>query len=413
MRWQLTCWFTGPANALECAAPLQRLQRLFGPRGVAFRIMMSPAHVHDPRLVDLGNEVTAEDSTIEEPFVQIATVGGRVLWNARDLDDSMDALSIVTAEPHPQDRIMFVTDLLRHVSYHIGDGPAVPELSAQLVVHMPNCGRARAYRCIDDIWNRADRTLARSDAAAAIAALAADAWSLTVCCDLVLRSDPHEHATAQRIATAMQAIVAASPHATNAWLVWLRAAQRCAPETVTGIDFAARLLELADRPDQRLELVEILADAADPAPFAAAMVATLAELEQAGVDRRTLLATRAKVAQRAAVDPDEVAACLRELAAPGSAPARNKVAWELLTQLPTMGRFDSVALALAEGLRRADGSLRPDHQDTLAVALYGVGRIAEAITCETAVIEADPDDPRYEIRRRRFASAEPGQPRTR
>lgn len=401
-QWRLVAWFPTKEAAQERAASLRATQRRFANLGVRVRLLLPPTEIDDARLDDVFDEVLDAGTDFATQRIVVETAGGRVLWGAPDLEDAADVLAHVTTDPNPDERLAGLDLLVRLVEFYVPEGPASPEASARLVQTMPTSPRARALQYIDTLWNRADRPAARALADAAFPALAADGWATTSFCDLVLRSDGHEHATARRIETVMRDVAAAAPVPGKAWLVWLRAALRRDPQALSGVDVAARFAALRSRPELVLEFAEILASRPLPPEASDALQTALQRLAP-DLDRQVYL-VRAK---QALTNGDAAAASelVRWLAAPGRPGDANRSAWELLTRPETMGRFDAVALALMQGLRDGGKAMPPEYQDTLALALYGTGAAEVAAAREAEVVAADPDDPRYEIRRRRFASA--------
>ena len=81
----------------------------------------------------------------------------------------------------------------------------------------------------------------------------------------------------------------------------------------------------------------------------------------------------------------------------------NNDAWYLMTQVETLGRFDTLALAQCEEMQQEEGdALDFVSADTVALAMFCSGRIARAIELQAGAVKAFPNDLAYEGRLLRY-----------
>ncbi|HEX5054302.1 MAG TPA: hypothetical protein VFZ65_21160 [Planctomycetota bacterium] len=83
----------------------------------------------------------------------------------------------------------------------------------------------------------------------------------------------------------------------------------------------------------------------------------------------------------------------------------NSVAWDLMTDKETAGKFDDVALAIAERMQKSPGELAHNQLDTVAFAHFLNGRVDEAIVLEKQAIERGGNSDDYRRRLRTYESA--------
>lgn len=85
----------------------------------------------------------------------------------------------------------------------------------------------------------------------------------------------------------------------------------------------------------------------------------------------------------------------------------NSVAWDLMTDKDTAGRFDEYALALAERMERQGGN-RLDHRylDTIALARFLNGDVDRAVALQQRAIERGGSNDDYRRRLRTYQAAQ-------
>jgi hypothetical protein len=81
----------------------------------------------------------------------------------------------------------------------------------------------------------------------------------------------------------------------------------------------------------------------------------------------------------------------------------NNDAWYLMTQVPTMGRGDALALAMCERMLEHKENLDSFEYDTVAMSMFLNGRGQEAVALEKTALEkgggSDPESYRERLRR--------------
>lgn len=91
----------------------------------------------------------------------------------------------------------------------------------------------------------------------------------------------------------------------------------------------------------------------------------------------------------------------------GDDPRRqNSVAWSLMTDDETTGRFDEVALALAERIERSGDELEPRLLDTVALARFLNGQVERAVALQKQAIEHGGRGDDYRRRLRTYEAAQ-------
>jgi hypothetical protein len=132
-----------------------------------------------------------------------------------------------------------------------------------------------------------------------------------------------------------------------------------------------------------------------------------------GAPEGQVAALRYVVARRCAEDVEGAKALLdHELESQPEGVSLNNVCWYLMTDLPTLGRFDWYACALAERMLADRDSMDYFEFDTVALAMFLVGRHDEAVDLqETAMQRGGQGNPEYAWRLARYRAAASAPPR--
>jgi hypothetical protein len=81
----------------------------------------------------------------------------------------------------------------------------------------------------------------------------------------------------------------------------------------------------------------------------------------------------------------------------------NNDAWYMMVRPESVGRFDTYALSQCEEMQRQHGAgLSNGNKDTVALALFLNGKIAESVELQTVAAAGSGHDPRYVGRLTRF-----------
>jgi hypothetical protein len=285
-----------------------------------------------------------------------------------------------------------------------------------LVQHAPRDGLSQGLLYLTQATKANDAKAAGEVLRAAIGHLGTESRPLACFADLALRGDPRRAGLATTLRPVLQAAAAAAPADVALQLTYLRALVLAGDDREVGrqsmrirkvvtataahcIDFAAILTGAGNAPAHL-----------DLATMALTKAATLSP------DPRELAAARYAVATRCANDAeagkklrDEYLADVLQVEARVSI---NNDCWYLMTQLPTMGRFDAFAAALAERMLDEKDAMDYFELDTAALAMFLVGRFAEAVSLQEAAIEkGGKGNPEYTERLQRYKVALPQPPR--
>jgi len=91
----------------------------------------------------------------------------------------------------------------------------------------------------------------------------------------------------------------------------------------------------------------------------------------------------------------------------GNDPRRlNAAAWSLMTDDGTTGKFDEVALAIAERMEGSERALEPNQLDTVALARFLNGQVGRAIALQQQAIERGGRGDDYRRRLRTYEAAQ-------
>ncbi len=88
----------------------------------------------------------------------------------------------------------------------------------------------------------------------------------------------------------------------------------------------------------------------------------------------------------------------------------NELAWRLMTEKSSTGKFDRAALALVERMQKK-GRLRHNQLDTVALAMFLNGRVDDAVKLQQQAVKVNNND-QYRRRLRVYQAAKLNQPRT-
>jgi hypothetical protein len=237
--------------------------------------------------------------------------------------------------------------------------------------------------------------------------------------DLALRGDRQRAGLAAALRPALEAAVKATPDDVLANLALLRALVHLGDGRELGRRaMRAKKLVLADA-TSCLDFVSLLAlDANAPAHQDLATIA-LERAVELEAPPRLLTAARYANTVRCAGDAD-AGKRLREeyleqqgfLPENGGRVSINNDSWYLMTELATMGRFDVFAAGLAERMIEQREQMDYFEFDTVALAMFLVGRVGEAVELQQqAIAKGGGDNPEYQQRLRRYRTALPPAPR--
>lgn len=287
------------------------------------------------------------------------------------------------------------------------------QLLGRVLAVSPHDGPMRALRYLLEAQKRNDREAANRSLAEALTILATEPRALGAFADLVLRGDPRGPGLAATLRPSLQAAVATAPHDPVVQLAWLRVL-RAAGDGREVMRQALRARKVvAPEAAHCLDLVSILVQDDTPAVHRDLCTIVLQRAAELGADVRVVAALRYAVRLRC--DGDAAAAKAELDAYTHETELRatlNNDCWYFLTDLRTMGRCDVFAVALAERMIEQRESLEAFEFDTAALAMFAVGRTAEAVSLQqSAVDKAGAGSPEYAARLDRYKAALAAAPR--
>ena len=275
----------------------------------------------------------------------------------------------------------------------------------------PRSGRAHAAKVLFHWWCEGDLDAARTAVDAGIDALSRDSVPMTVFADLVLRGDRHDASVAKKLAVAMAPAAAAAPDGVFTQLVHLRALLRAGQDRVAGRIIATLPKQLEGQPHHQIVFAETLMEGDTPAAYRDVAQRALAAAENGGAGDlgldRWIFGARHKVLKRCGDEQAAAKLMVEYRKAAGEGRDLNNDAWYLIVQTPTMGRFDTLALAQAQELERQMGdAISFGNKDTVALAYFVNGHVDKAVELQTDATEQGGNQAVYVGRLTRFRAAQ-------
>ncbi|HEX6811150.1 MAG TPA: hypothetical protein VF384_05980 [Planctomycetota bacterium] len=410
---------------------LAELQRRFSERGVAIAVVMPAPAAKRVAARTPGFAVAATPAAAAEPVpepappnegdpdVQIEVVLGHVaaqgpsavlcrgeaadrLTACFGLDGAVDLLQACADDKLGDAIAQPFDDVVPGLLAAVIDSGDFAANVAQCVEAWPRSGRVRAMAVLFHWWCRGDLEAAHEAFEQGTKALATEAVPMVLFADLVLRGDRFDPRIAKTLAVLLGPLAAASPDGAFTQLVYLRALLRAGQDRIAGRTAAVLPKHLEGRPWDQLVFAETLMEAGTPAAYRDAAEKAIKAAE-AGVDARLLCAVRHKVLVRCGDLEAAEKSMVEYRAKHGGLGNLNNDAWYMMVRPDTLGRFDTFALSHCEEMQRSEGAgLSYGNQDTVALALFLNGKVAEAVELQTAATAASNQDPRYVGRRTRF-----------
>jgi hypothetical protein len=273
-----------------------------------------------------------------------------------------------------------------------------------VLAHAPRDGVMFGLLYLTEVAKAADVGAAERVRQRALKALADESRPLAAFADLALRGDPRSRDFAHRIAGLLQPLVAKAPNDAPLQLAYLRALVLAGDGREVGRHAMRMQKVVLGSPDHCLDFTGILVMDDNPLVHRDLAARVLAKAEQAGAAPRLLTAAKYAVALRCDEDRQRAQAILNEYL--GEVEIRSQInndCWYLMTELPTMGRFDWFAMALAERMLEQRDAMDYFEFDTAALAMFQVGRFAEAVELqETAISKGGQGNPEYAERLQRY-----------
>lgn len=257
-----------------------------------------------------------------------------------------------------------------------------------------------------------DAPAAKAIRRAAIEQLANEGRPLAEFADLALRGDPGAPELATDLAAALQPITAALPQDPVVQLAFLRALIVADRGREVGRHAARTAKLVRGSAEHSATFAEILLHAPVPAVHADLVKQATQRSEELGGPPRAIAALKYTTALRC--DNDEAAAKAVLATYLGDSDLRSQLnndCWYAMTQTESMGRFPWFAVALAERMLEQKDNMDYFEFDTVAMAMAGVGRFAEAVKMqETAIQKGGMANGEYTERLKRYQARLPSKP---
>lgn len=406
---RFTVWVLYPERDGEFTNHQQYLPDLaarFRDKGLAIGIVLPRKDAERtakdaPRLVVATPSDKGKLDNISGMLCQIYSgTGGLPIVNMQSLDtlvDSIDACLDGSFDPAAYTQ---AEQTLNTLLGGVADGGQFAALAKRSVTMWPRSGRARACVVLEKWWCQGDLAGANKAVDEGIKALSNEAVPMATFVDLVLRGNDPDKKFAQQMAMAMVPVAAGAPDGIFTQLVNLRALLLAGQDRVAGRIVATLPKRVAGRPTEQLILAETLMDSHTPAAFRDIAERLVQNADANGGHRKWVYATRHKILKRCG-DDKAAEQLMDAYRAKNLGSGLNNDAWYTIVQPPTMGRFDTLALAQCEEMQRVEqldyGSL-----DTVALAHFVNGKVVEAIEMQTKAAQQSQNDPVYVARLRRY-----------
>jgi hypothetical protein len=398
---------------------LEDLQVRWQPKGVAIALVLSPdaakrVAAGQPRFVvaTTGRDLPAAAETYAGTSTTTVMLfaGDEMLHAQNGLDGAVDVLNSCIEDGAD----VLGNEQCQQLDFLVGripDGGDYGDDVQRSLALWPRSGRAHAAEVLFHWWCDGDLAAARKAVDAGIDALSRDSVPMIVFADLVLRGDRSDPSVAKKLAVAMAPAAAAAPDGVFTQLVHLRALLRAGQDRVAGRIIATLPKQLEGRTYDQIVFAEALMEGETPAAYRdiAQRALTAAEKAASGDSGfgRLIFGARHKVLKRCGDEQAAAKLMVEYRQAAGQGRDLNNDAWYLIVQTPTMGRFDTLALAQAQELERQTGDrISSGNKDTVALAYFVNGFVDKAVELQTDAAEQSGNQAVYVARLTRFVAAQ-------
>lgn len=288
----------------------------------------------------------------------------------------------------------------------LDDVPAAAARSAceEALAHAPRDGFLLGLLYLTAAQKEVDAAAARRVRDRALRDLAAESRPLAVFADLALRGDPRSSDLPAEVVQRLQPFVGEAPTDTPLQLAYLRALVLAGNGREVGRHAMRMQKNVLASPEHCLDLVSILSMDRDAVVHHDLAARALARAEASGAPARLVAAARYGMLLRCAEDPAGARNLLSTYL--GDVELRSQInndCWYLMTELPTMGRYDWFAAGLAGRMLEQRDAMDYFEFDTAAMAMFQVGKVAEAVELQqTAIARGGQGNPQYEERLQRY-----------
>ena len=346
-------------------------------------LVMTPMH-DDPNANDNLGEHSNRTAMICD--------GTELIYSEPMLDGLPDALRAITSnanQHHTTHKSLQNLRRLRLLVSDVIDGSELGNATSACLQALPMCGRAHAARALYHWWSRGDIEAGQDAVLRSLEVLKQDQLALFAFADLILRGGHQDPEIAAAVARTLAPFADAHRHDAKSQLVYLRALLQAGNDRRAAGRIAATLPKiLKGRPRDQVIFAETLMEAAIPQAFRDQAERALTAAESAPSLKRWVFGARHKILTRC----EEPKAAKKLMQAYWQDPVGqrdlNSDAWNLMVKPPTMGRFNSLALAQASKMVELDGdNITANNRDTLALANFLTGNHQEAITLQEIAVK--------------------------
>lgn len=291
------------------------------------------------------------------------------------------------------------------------DGTRV-QLEAVLA-HAPHDGLVFGLLYLTEALKAVDPVAAKKVRDRAVQALATESRPLAVFADLAMRGDPTAVDLASELRTHLQPLAAAARADAAVQLAYLRALVLAGDDREVGRHAMRMQKVVLGAADTCLDFVAILTRDKNAVIHRDLTARVLSKAEALGATPRLLAAARYGAALRCAEDREAARTVLTNYLSDNELRTQiNNDAWYLMTELPTMGRFDWFAAGLAERMLEQRDDMDAFEFDTAALAMFQIGRFEAAVELQqTAITKGGGGNPEYTARLHRYKAKAAPAPR--
>lgn len=400
---RFTLWASYPNRKLDYldhAQYLADLQSRFEDKGIAIAVALPPDDARavaasKPRFVVAATDDDEQLSDIRGmACVVTEATGGATVASLKSLDLAVDTIRALIADNYDAAADNQARQILESTWANICDGGAFDKQVAQCLASFPHSGRAHACAVLNQWWCKGDLVAARKAVRNGLQVLGNDAVPMAIFVDLVLRGDRFDPAMTRQLVMAMVPVAATASDGPFTQLVHLRALLRDGKERMAGRIAATLPARISDSAELQLVFAETLMESANPLAHRDAAERAIEKAEAHGGNRKWVYAARHKVLVRCGEDK-AAETLMDEYRAKNLGSGLNNDAWYLIVQPQTMGRFDTMALAQCEEMLRVDKNIDYGSMDTVALAHFVNGKLAQAVEMQTDAAKQSGNDPVY------------------
>lgn len=245
---------------------------------------------------------------------------------------------------------------------------------------------------------------AQKHLATALRHLTGEARPLAVFADLVLRGDARRPSVVAALREPLKVAAAAAKADPVVQLAYLRVLVMAGDDRESGRQAMRIRKRVTNTATGCLDYAMLLTRAENPEIHADLATLTLDKAEKLQADPRLLAAARYTVALRCAKNESAAKKVMTVyLKDQDMRVGLNNDSWYFMTQLPTMGRFDWFAVGLVERMLEEREAMDYFEFDTAALAMFLVGRVAEAVELQEEALKKGNNAPaEYEERLARY-----------